>query len=331
MIALPLPLILSLIFGFLTLRLVMRGRPVPMLAALLGLLAAQALINTLALHHGVGLARLIQPVSAMAIPAMAWLAWRTDGLGQRLHLRDAAHGLGMAAALALRSHASILLELLVPLTYAGYALALAASLRKAGPDLPHARLGQGALPLLAWIGVAVSLALSALSDLGIAAAIVLGHAAQAPMIVDLASSVLLFGIGGLALTAERLSVGAAPEDPEPSPTPTEDDHALFARLETLMETRSPWRDPDLTLAQLGRRLQTPAKRLSAAVNLVTGDNISRYVNGHRIRAACAALERGATATEAMLDAGFVTKSNFNREFRRVTGLTPTGWQAAHGR
>jgi AraC-like DNA-binding protein len=29
----------------------------------------------------------------------------------------------------------------------------------------------------------------------------------------------------------------------------------------------------------------------------------------------------------MLEAGFVTKSNFNREFRRVTGLTPTKWQA----
>jgi AraC-like DNA-binding protein len=297
MIALPLPLILSLIFGFLTLRLVMRGRPVPMLAALLGMLAVQALINALALHHGVALARLIQPVTAMAIPATAWLAWQADGLGRRLRRQDAAHGLGAAAALALRFHESILLDLLVPMTYAAYALALAASLRAAGPDLPRARLGEGTPPLVAWIGIAVALALSALSDIGIAAAIALGHAAHAPTIVDLASSVLLLGIGGLALTAERLSVGeTTEEDPAPAPTPSEDDHALFARLVHLMETRSPWRDPDLTLAQLGRPLQTPAKQLSAAVNRVTGDNISRFVNSYRVRAACAALERGATAS-----------------------------------
>lgn len=71
----------------------------------------------------------------------------------------------------------------------------------------------------------------------------------------------------------------------------------------------------------------PAKRLSIAVNLVTGDNISRYVNGHRIAAACAALQAGQSATEAMFEAGFATKSNFNREFRRITGQTPSDWQA----
>jgi AraC-like DNA-binding protein len=30
----------------------------------------------------------------------------------------------------------------------------------------------------------------------------------------------------------------------------------------------------------------------------------------------------------MLEAGFSTKSNFNREFRRVTGTSPAQWRAA---
>lgn len=33
-----------------------------------------------------------------------------------------------------------------------------------------------------------------------------------------------------------------------------------------------------------------------------------------------------TITEAMNEAGFSTKSNFNREFKRVTGLSPSEWR-----
>ncbi len=74
----------------------------------------------------------------------------------------------------------------------------------------------------------------------------------------------------------------------------------------------------------------PVKAVSIAVNRCTGDNISRYVNGHRVRAACQALRQGVSVTDAMLEAGFATKSNFNREFSRITGKSPSDWQAADG-
>jgi AraC-like DNA-binding protein len=35
-------------------------------------------------------------------------------------------------------------------------------------------------------------------------------------------------------------------------------------------------------------------------------------------------------TEIMLEAGFQTKSNFNREFKRVTGLTPSDYRSSAG-
>lgn len=327
MITLPLPLVSSLILGFLFLRLLVQGARVPWVAGLLGALALQGVVITLAQHHGLQGARLIQPVTAMALPALAWLAWKADGLGQQPDWRDAIHLLGPALALALRWADSLVLEVLVPLTYAAYAVALAVSLARIGPDLPRGRLGQGGIPRLVWAGLGMALALSSLSDLGIALAIALGQAAHVPLIVDIATTALLFGTGLLVLGVEH-ATGRAEEAPPIPPVPTEDDHALFARLQDLMHMRRPWRDPDLTLAQLARRLSVPAKRLSVAVNLVTGDNISRYVNAHRIKAACDALSAGANATEAMLDSGFITKSNFNREFRRVTGQTPTEWQAA---
>lgn len=98
-----------------------------------------------------------------------------------------------------------------------------------------------------------------------------------------------------------------------------------------MTRREPWRGPDLTLAQLARRLRVPARRLSEAVNRATGESISRHVNGYRIRATCAALTAGASVTTAMLDAGFATRSNFHRTFRRITGKAPGDWARARRR
>jgi AraC-like DNA-binding protein len=56
-------------------------------------------------------------------------------------------------------------------------------------------------------------------------------------------------------------------------------------------------------------------------------SVSQYVNQLRIREACRLLEETEqSVTSIMLDAGFQTKSNFNREFRRITGLSPVAWR-----
>jgi len=73
-------------------------------------------------------------------------------------------------------------------------------------------------------------------------------------------------------------------------------------------------------------LNLPVKTLSTAINRGSGENVSRYINARRIKAACAALERGESVTDTMLSAGFNTKSNFNREFLRITGKTPKAYQ-----
>jgi AraC-like DNA-binding protein len=38
------------------------------------------------------------------------------------------------------------------------------------------------------------------------------------------------------------------------------------------------------------------------------------------------LQAGDSVTVAMLGSGFNTKSNFNREFLRITGRTPSTWR-----
>ena len=93
----------------------------------------------------------------------------------------------------------------------------------------------------------------------------------------------------------------------------------------VMAAQALYLNPDLTLAQLARKLLVPVKQLSGAINRVTGENVSRYINNARVKAAQGALLKGDNVTTAMLAAGFNTKSNFNREFLRVVGASPSEW------
>lgn len=107
----------------------------------------------------------------------------------------------------------------------------------------------------------------------------------------------------------------------------DEDHDLLERLNALMRESEIYKDPGLTLARLGRRLGCPARTVSAAVNRVTGENISRFINAYRTRHAAWLLETTELpVTEVMLEAGFVSKSTFNAEFRRIFAKTPSEYR-----
>lgn len=88
-----------------------------------------------------------------------------------------------------------------------------------------------------------------------------------------------------------------------------------------------YRNESLTLDQIARRIRMPARQVSIAVNSLRAMNVPQYVNTFRIRDACRILETtDMPVTSIVFEVGFTTKSNFNREFQRVTGLTPSDWR-----
>ena len=90
-----------------------------------------------------------------------------------------------------------------------------------------------------------------------------------------------------------------------------------------------FRDPDLTLERIARRSGVPARRVSNAINRLTGDSVSRHVGRMRldeVRRRLVGSDDG--ITDIMLAAGFRTKSNFNRTFREAEGCSPSQWRAA---
>ncbi|MEY9722861.1 AraC-like DNA-binding protein [Sinorhizobium fredii] len=105
------------------------------------------------------------------------------------------------------------------------------------------------------------------------------------------------------------------------------DSEVLDRIDHLLAEQRLSRDENLTLSRLARRAGVPARLISGAVNRLARKNVSQYINDFRIAEACRLL-RGTDmpVTAAMLESGFQTKSNFNREFRRVTSLSPASWR-----
>jgi AraC-like DNA-binding protein len=321
--AFPIPVFAAVVLLWFLLRAIVRREGPAVFLALLALCAGQALITALAMHYGQAWAGMVRPVTAAAIPALAWVAFITTAV-RRVERRDLVHAIGPAFVGFCRVTSPVALDLVIPLLFLGYGAAILAALR-AGPDaLPRLALAAGDRPGQLWRTVAWALIASAISDGVIVVAQVAGQAALVPWIISLTSSLTFALVGGMSLATDL-----QPEAEEPASDPGDDaaEAEVMARLHSLLAREALYLDPDLTLNRLSRRLLVPAKRLSIAINRHTGGNVSRLINGFRVEAACARLTKGESVTEAMLGSGFNTKSNFNREFLRVTGQSPSAWRA----
>lgn len=321
----PVPAFVAAILAYLALRAALSGGR-RLLVLLLATAAWQSLAVALVGGYGVDALRPVLPVTATAIPPLAWATFRRGFFTRREPL--ALHAAGPAFTLFCSLFAPATLDVVVPGVFAGYGAAILLALRRS-TDMPLARLEAGDIPRRLWWALAWALILSAATDAAIALAFLSGHGAWAGWIVTVFSSAALLALGVLSASPSASGTGdEAPEDPgprQPHPEDLAEDKAIVERLDALLGRDGLHLDPALTLARLARRLHVPEKRLSAAVNRATGGNVSRHVNGWRIRNACRLIDAGSSVTGAMLESGFNTKSNFNREFQRVTGRSPSAY------
>ncbi len=87
-----------------------------------------------------------------------------------------------------------------------------------------------------------------------------------------------------------------------------------------------YKEPELTLTDLARQLQTNASVLSRIVNKGFGVSFNDFINGYRVAAMKKRLAAGEhkqqTLLSLALDCGFNSKTTFNRVFKKHTGLSP---------
>ncbi|MFE0019317.1 helix-turn-helix domain-containing protein [Mesorhizobium sp. NPDC059054] len=325
--AIPLPFVTALLLAVLLARMaghggMMRG-PLTLFVALC---AAQAIVLGLRWNYNWPAAHLIQPVLAAALPPLAWLGFadlRRPGAPRWPHAIPVAV---MAAMVAVWSDP---IDAALIVLFSGYGIALLWAARQ-GPDaLSAARFADAAAASRAMATVGVLFIFGALVEIAIA----LDSDAGAARIVGVANIMVLVIIGYAAAVAGRSRVPTEPEaDNNDLPRryaggAPEDDAQVLATVDRLMRERKLYRDPNLTLDRLARRVGIPARHISAAVNRVHGRNVSQIVNEYRVEEARRLLaETAAPVTEIMFEAGFQTKSNFNREFLRVTGQNPSDYR-----
>lgn len=222
--------------------------------------------------------------------------------------------------------APITLDVVIPVIFAAYGFAILLSIKRNQHDFALARLDAGNLPAHVWSFIGVVLILSALSDILIAIALANQLHNFPPLVISIFSSAALLSIGIFSVSPNVVGEEGATIQSDALKTEiTEEDTSLMQRLDTLLVSQRMYLDPSLTLTRLAHKLHVPIKQLSIAINKTTGENVSRYINTHRIKHACRELENGADVTSAMLESGFNTKSNFNREFKRITGQSPSDW------
>ena len=109
---------------------------------------------------------------------------------------------------------------------------------------------------------------------------------------------------------------------------------LVERVITIMESEQPWKDSELTLADLAARLNSTPHKLSEVLNARVGQTFYDFVNGYRVREVQRRIKAGDARSLKILalalDAGFASKSTFNEAFKKHTSQTPSDFRQAVG-
>ncbi|MBO6506417.1 MAG: AraC family transcriptional regulator [Kordiimonadaceae bacterium] len=320
----------------------------PLLSRLLGIafliLAAQAaLLYLITLFGRPSLPAMLLPAMPLLLGPVAYLFFKAAAVPRfklqaihSLYLIPAVFAVGLMAG----GEFLTLVDYTVLLSQLGYAVALS-FLARGNADGPAA-LGVYANSIKRWIWLASGYFLIMfVADLMIYMEIQAGTASdQAPTIMFtlLFKLILVAFMLLLALQNSRhfewiYSFGAQ-TGPEKRMYVDDADLAQFQSITHALaqELGKPdfYEEEPPSLKEMAYRLSVPIRQLSLAVNHTYDESYSRYLNRQRIKRAKAYIKAHPEAAmiDVMYEAGFRTKSSFNKEFKALEGMSPSDYRSA---
>ncbi|WP_397444673.1 helix-turn-helix domain-containing protein [Polaribacter sp. R77954] len=98
------------------------------------------------------------------------------------------------------------------------------------------------------------------------------------------------------------------------------------KIEKLITEDKIYKNPQLTLSDVAKALETNTKTVSNSINSGFEMNFNDFINHYRIEAVKEKLKNGEHKTSTLLgialDCGFNSKATFNRAFKKSTTLSP---------
>ncbi|ROR07802.1 AraC family transcriptional regulator [Erwinia sp. JUb26] len=268
----------------------------------------------------------LQPITGAMLPIACLLALMEQ---QGKPLRYGVSALPVLLMVAVVIGLPQAIDVLMPVIWLTCAGLMLFSLKAGSDALPMVMLERSTLTVKTWRWLAIVLISVALLDVIVSLLVNVAGGAGVELLL-FCGNLLVCAVLSLPLVLAP-SHHAVPEcESESKPVvpgqPETGDLDILLCIERLMQDGL-YRRADLNLALLARKAGIPARRVSAAINALRQQSVSQYVNGWRITEACERLRgEDSTIIEIMEEVGFQTKSNFNREFRRVCGTTPTEWR-----
>lgn len=144
-------------------------------------------------------------------------------------------------------------------------------------------------------------------------------------------SALLFAIAYVGTHIEFAAQDAAVDFPELPDAEPADESAnlvdLASRLDSIMAEAALYRQPNLKITDLAEVAASNRTYVSKALNGIKGMSFSDYVNGYRVARAKELLLSDDNETMSVIaeKSGFLSDATFYRQFKALTGLTPSQW------
>ncbi|OON38880.1 AraC family transcriptional regulator [Izhakiella australiensis] len=302
--------------------------------ALCFIAACALLLFVNALRWGGGIDSLhgFQSALATLLPPLAWRCFATLSVQTKMP-RLLASAIPACSAIVVQLCWPPATDAVLFILYAGYGVSLMLAARQGADAQIFTRISEAPTALRMRIAAGIFLCFSGLSDLILSLDFSFYHGQQAPQLVAMLQLVLLpflcLAIISAGKTRPPLVQPGAPQAERALAAGDSDDAseealgALCVHIEALIRERQLFLNGDLTLDLLARKAGVPARNISRAVNSTRGCNVSQWINGFRVEKAQQLLRTtGLPVSEVMLAAGFSTKSNFNREFLRISGMAP---------
>jgi AraC-like DNA-binding protein len=118
-----------------------------------------------------------------------------------------------------------------------------------------------------------------------------------------------------------------------SPIDENTKNEYLQRLDKYMKSQKPFLDPEISLEGIAKELSINPRIISQIINESFRKNFRSYINGFRIQESMQRLSEiensKKTVLEILYDVGFNSKSVFNDEFKKFTGLTPQEYRIKH--